>query len=195
MKDYYLEYKVEPSKNAYIKYLIKMIENVDQHGKVITIVPQGFLFKKSKTEYYLRKKLIEKNRISAIIALPEKLFYHTKVPVVILIIDKSKKTKDILFIDASKEYKRKRKINILTNENQDKIVDTYQKFETIDNYSYVANFEEIEQNDYELSVKKYVKSQEMMEEIDQEKLEQKIKKLEEEKHKVQKELNKLLNEI
>ncbi len=194
MKARYYDYEIEPSKNAYIKYLIRMIESIDQHGKVITIVPQGFLFKKNKTEYHLRKKLIQSNYISSIIALPEKLFYHTKVPVVILIIDKTKKTKDFLFIDASKEYKRERKINILTTENQDKIVDTYQKFEKIDNYSYVASFEEIKQNDYELSVKKYVKLQEKTEEINQEKLKEKIKKLEEEKNKVQKELNYLLKD-
>ena len=139
--------------------------------------------------------LIQKNYIEAIIGLPEKLFYDTKIPVIILLINKAKKRKGIMFIDASKEFVEGRKNNILTGENQKKIIDTYFKYEGKPNYSYVASAEEIKKNDYDLSIKKYIKSNSDTQEIDEGELEKKVYDLELEKQKIQDKIKNIINNI
>ena len=172
-----------------------MLESIHSKGKMAIILPHGFLFKKTKIESYIRQKLVEENYIDAIISLPGKLFYTTKIPVVILVINKAKKNKEILFIDASKEYESKRKTNILTVENQEKIQNTYKNYEEITNYSYVVKIEEIKKNNYDLSINNYVKIQNKMTNIDVDQLEKNIKFLEHKREKIQKEIRNLLNNI
>lgn len=183
------------SKSNYIRFLVKMLENVHEQGKVEIIVPQGFLFKKEKLEDAVRRDLIEKKYIEAIIGLPEKLFFDTKTSVVILVINKAKKREGVLFIDASNDYKSKRKTNILTVENQEKIVKAYRAYETIENYSYVASLEEIAKNDYDLSIKRYVQYQSKIEKVNEKELREKVNQLEEERHRIDYEIRKLIERI
>lgn len=179
----------------YTKYLYRMLENVHQYGKIAVILPHGFLFKKVKSEYKLRRRLVEENYIDAIIALPEKLFYETKIPVIILLINKNKKRKDILFIDASREYSSGRKNNILTKENQEKIISTYRNYEIIENYSYISNLSEIQRNDYDLNIKKYVKFNSEVESIDRQEIKNRILDLENEKENIQNEILNLIKNM
>lgn len=187
LQDIYDHYHINKrTSSSYTKYLVKMVESVHQSGKVAIVVPHGFLFKKS--DYILRRKLIEENYVEAIVGLPEKLFYHTKISVVILILNKAKREKEILFIDSSKEYESKRKTNILTVKNQDKILETYKKREKIEGYSYIARLDEIQKNDFNLNINKYVKAQDKIEDINQEEIEKNIYQLELEKEKIQEEI-------
>lgn len=183
------------SKSSYIRFLVKMLENVHEQGKVEIVVPQGFLFKKEKLEDAVRRDLIEKKYIEAIIGLPEKLFFDTKISVVILVINKAKKREDVLFIDASNDYKSKRKTNILTVENQEKIVKAYRAYETIENYSYVASLEEIAKNDYDLSIKRYVQYQSKIEKVNEEELKEKVSQLEKERYRIDCEIRKLIERM
>lgn len=183
------------TKNNYIRFLVHMLESIHEHGKIEIIVPLGFLFKKERLDYKVRRDLVEKNYLDAIIGLPEKLFFNTKTSVVVLVIDKAKQKKDILFIDASKDYKSKRKTNILTIENQEKIVNTYRKSGTIENYSYVASLEEIEKNDYDLSINKYVRFHNKIEKIDEEGLKEKVGQLEKERYRIDYEIRELIESI
>lgn len=187
-------YKI-PAKSNYIKYLEEMINSLQQDGKMAIVLPHGFLFKKANLEYFTREKLIKNNYIDAIISLPEKLFYNTKIPVIILLINKKRERNEVLFIDASKEYTKKRKTNILTIENQDKIVKTYKNFEEIYNYSNIVTIEEIRKNNYDLNIKKYIQIQNKIEEIDKEKIEEKIYSLEQERYKLNKEINNLIKNM
>lgn len=166
-----------------------------RNGKVSIILPHGFLFKKTKSEYNVRRILIEKNYIEAIIGLPEKLFYDTKIPVVILLINKDKKKEGTIFIDASKEFVEERKNNILTEENQKKIIDTYLKYEEKPNYSYIASTTEIKKNNYDLSIKKYVKIKSEINEINREELQKKVYDLEREKDIIQDKIKDILKNI
>lgn len=192
-QDIYYKYDINQSASSYIKFIVKMIECVHKEGKIAVVVPQGFLFKRT-AEARLRRLLLEKNYIDAIIELPEKLFYNTKISVVILIIDKARKGKErIIFINASKEYTSKRKTNILTVENQEKIVNTYKNYEEIGNYSHIATLEEIQNNNYDLSISKYVKSRGKVEHINQREVKAKIYELEEQKREIQKEIENLMN--
>ncbi len=195
LRNIYYKYGIEPKTSNYTKFLVMMLESINSKGKMAIILPHGFLFKKTKTESYIRRKLVEENYIDAIISLPEKLFYNTKIPVIILVINKAKRQNDVLFIDASKEYESKRRTNILTVENQQKIQIVYKKYEEIPNYSYVSKIEEIRKNNYDLSINNYVKIQSKMKDIDVEQLENNIKFLENKREIIQKEIRDLLNNI
>lgn len=178
---------------SYVQYLKLIIDSVNMSGKAAIVLPQGFLFKQSNAERSMRKELIDKNYIDAIISLPEKLFYNTRIPVIILIINKIRSQKyGILFIDASNEYTSKRKTNILTVQNQDKIAETYRKYVSLKNYSYVANLKEIQKNDYDLNIKKYVKSEENKECISKQEIEENIRYLEKERQEIEQKIKQLM---
>jgi len=172
-----------------------MLENADERGKIATILPQGFLFKGNIVEKDLRRELIERQYIDAIIRLPEKLFFDTSIPVIILIMNKARMNKDVLFIDASEEYSRKRKTNILTEENTQKIVKTYRRREEIQNYSYIATVEEIRKNNYNLNINNYIKIKEEKQIIDIESKQTRVYELEKKRNNIQTKLEELLEEI
>lgn len=191
----YYKYGIPLTTSSYTKYLIMMLDSIHQEGKIAIILPHGFLFKKTKIEQEIRRQLVEKKYIDAIIGLPEKLFYNTKIPVTILLINKARRKDEILFIDASKQYTSERKTNILTIENQDKIANTYKNYEAIPNYSYVADLQEVRNNNYDLNIKRYVKIENIIEDINQEQIERQINSLEEEKYNIQRRIKELLDKI
>ena len=180
--------------SSYTKHLYMMLKNIRADGKIATIVPHGFLFKKTKAEYWVRRELVEKNYIDTVIGLPEKLFYNTKIPVVILLINKNKKKKEVLFIDASKDYESEKKNNILTKQHQNKIIDTYRKNQTEIGYSYVASLKEIIHNDYDLNIKRYIKIENKLEDINKNQLKEKIYNLENRKCEIENEIRKLIDD-
>jgi type I restriction enzyme M protein len=98
--------------------------------------------------------------------LPEKLFYGTGIPAAILIFKKQKTDDKVLFIDASREFKSGKNQNQLSQANIDKIIETYKKRESIDKYAYLANLDEIKENDCNLNIPRYVDTFEEEEEID-----------------------------
>lgn len=189
----YYKYGISEKSSSYTKFLAIMLESVNEKGKVSIILPHGFLFKKANSEKFFREELIEKNYIDAIIGLPEKLFHNTKIPVIILLLDKAKKNKDVLFIDASKEYINKRKNNVLSDEMQEKIKSTYNERKVIPGYSYIANCEEIRKNNYDLSIMRYVKTENNFKYSDEEKIEDNLDKLYSELHKVEGEIKELIS--
>ena len=88
----------------------------------------------------------------------------------ILILKKRRNKNNILFIDASKEYAKKRKFNFLTEEMQDKIINTYRKYEILPNYSNVVDIEKIKENGYDLNIKLYVENNKEKENINPEEI-------------------------
>ena len=194
LQELYYQYKIPITASNYTKFLVKMLGSLNEQGRMAIILPHGFLFKKTSAEYRVRKQIVEKNYIEAVIGLPEKIFYNTKIPVVILTINKAKKRQNVLFIDASREYKKQRGNNVLEKKAMNKIVENYQKSKNIQNYSYVANIKEIEKNDYDLNIKKYVNFYYEKEEVDQKKLQESILELEMERNKLQKEIEKILKD-
>ena len=181
--------------SGYIKYIDIMLKSTHKYGKVICIVPRGFLFKQTSQELYMRKRLLNDNYIEAIINLPEKLFYNTKIPVVILILEKRRNKNNILFIDASKEYAKKRKFNFLTEEMQDKIINTYRKYETLPNYSNVVDIEKIKENGYDLNIKLYVENNKEKENINPEEIKEELLYLKEEQKKIDEEIYNLIKKL
>ncbi len=182
-----------PTSSSYTKFLVMMFNSINENGKVEIILPHGFLFKKSRAEYYLRKELVNNRYIDAIIGLPDKLFYDTKIPVIILSINKAKRNNEILFIDASKEYTSKRRTNILAINNQDKIVNTYNNRTEIDGFSRLVNIEEIVGNDFDLSIKRYITANNEVKSIDVDEIENKIRNLDLERKEIQEQIANIIH--
>ena len=159
--------KLPPKSKADYAFVQHMIHHLDEQGSMAIVLPHGALFR-GAAEGHIRKFLIsEKNYLDAVIGLPANVFYGTGIPTCILIFKKCREKDDnILFIDASQEYEKIKTQNYLTDAHVQKIVDTYAERKTVDKYAYVADLEEIEENDYNLNIPRYVDTFEEEEHID-----------------------------
>jgi type I restriction enzyme M protein len=137
-------------------------------GRVGVVVPHGVLFRGGQ-EGKIRESVIKENLLSAVIGLPANLFYGAGIPAALLIFDKSRKPNakgPVLFIDASREFEQGTNQNRLRPQDMDKIVDTCRKRKTIDKYAYLAPFNEIKENEFNLNIPRYVDTFEPEAEID-----------------------------
>jgi type I restriction enzyme M protein len=186
---------IPPKSTGDYAFISHMIETaLEGTGKVGVIVPHGVLFR-SGQEGKIRKQFIEENLLECVIGLPAKLFYGTGIPAAMLIFNKGKKTKDVLFIDASREYLEGKNQNRLREEDIQKILTTYKKFEVVDKYSYRANLKEIESNDFNLNIPRYVDTFEPEPEVDIKALRKEIEVLEKQLTGVKKEMDKYLDDL
>ncbi len=184
---------------AFISHMIATAK--PKSGRVTVIVPHGVLFRGS-SEGRIRQALIEENLLDAVIGLPAGLFQTTGIPVAILIFDKSREhggsnenRKDILFIDASKEYKPGKNQNILEPEHINKILDTYKNRKEIEKFSHLASLDEIKENDFNLNIPRYVDTFEEEEEIDLTTVKAEITDLENQLQDVQAQMQEYLKEL
>ena len=175
------KYGVFENASSYSKFIVMMLESVQEGGKISVVLPHGFLFKKTISECNLRKYLVDNGYIEAIISLPEKMFNGTKIPVIILVLQKKYREEDIIYIDASKEYIKGRKLNSLSEENQSNIIKTYENKSEISNYSIKVGAEIIRKNDYNLNIKKYLKSLKKEKSVNIKTEKQELQRLEEER--------------
>ena len=157
---------VPPKTKGDYAFISHMIETLKPGtGRMGVVVPHGVLFRGS-SEGKIRQKLIDENLLDAVIGLPEKLFYGTGIPAAILIFKKQKVDDKVLFIDASREFKAGKNQNQLSEENIKKIVKTYRDGDNVEKYAYLASLKEIQDNDYNLNIPRYVDTFEEEEEID-----------------------------
>lgn len=186
---------------AFISHMIEIAHN--GHGRVGVVVPHGVLFRGS-SEGKIRQKTIEENLLEAVIGLPANLFFGTGIPAAILIFNKGKgDNTDVLFVDASQHYESVKTQNRLRGSDIDHIVETYRKFNAgelsaglvEDKYSYVAALEELQENDFNLNIPRYVDTFEEEPEVDFSAVQTEIDRLEDELKTVQTELGKYLKEL
>ena len=147
------------------------------------------------SEGRIRKSLIEENLVEAVIGLPEKLFFGAGIAAVILIFNKGKRTKDVLFIDASREFVEGTNQNKLGAEHISQIVATYKAFKTVDKYAYRATREEILENDYNLNIPRYVDTFEPDKEVDLKAVNADISRMEGDLLDVRKQMTSYLKEL
>lgn len=186
---------IPPKKTGDYAFISHMIESaLKDTGKIGVIVPHGVLFR-GGAEGKIRQELIEENLLEAVVGLPPKLFYGTGIPASIMVFNKGKETRDVLFIDASREFFEGTRQNRLGEEHINKITRTYEDFETIDKYAYRATYEELEENEFNLNIPRYVDTFEEEEEVDIPKVKEEIKDLEKELSEVRKEMDRYLNEL
>ena len=158
-----------PKSKADYAFIQHMIHHLDDEGTMAVAVPLGVLYRGSR-EQLIRKTLIENNYLDAVIGLPNNLFYSTSIPVVILVFKKQRNAQNILFIDASKDFEKKRKQNKLRSEDIDKIMHAYSNRQEIDNYSANISIEKIRENDYNLNIPRYIDTYVERESVDVDKL-------------------------
>ena len=176
-------------------FILHMVDTaVANTGKVGVIVPHGVLFR-GGAERVIREKLIRENLLEAVVGLPANLFYGTGIPAAILIFNKGKKNTDVFFIDSSKDFEAGKKQNKLREVHIDKIVGAFKALKEIEKYSHKASFKEIEENDFNLNIPRYVDSFEAEEEIDIKAVQLEIDVLEEELVEVRKKLSGYLQEL
>ena len=149
--------KLAPSSKADFAFVQHMIHHLDENGTMAIVLPHGVLFR-GAAEGHIRQYLIEdRNYLDAVIGLPANIFYGTSIPTCILVFKKCREDSDnILFIDASNEFEKVKTQNYLTEENVEKIVDTYSNRTEIEKYSHLASMDEIKENDYNLNIPRYV---------------------------------------
>lgn len=168
-----------PKSKADYAFILHMLYHLNDGGTMACVAPHGVLFR-GAAEGKIRRFLIEKkNYIDAIIGLPANIFYGTSIPTCILVMKKCRQSDDnILFIDASKEFEKVKTQNKLRPEHIQKIIETYRTRAEIEKYSHCATLKEIEENDYNLNIPRYVDTFEEEEEIDIKAVMTEIKELE-----------------
>ncbi|MBQ6444111.1 MAG: type I restriction-modification system subunit M [Methanosphaera sp.] len=188
--------KLAPKSKADYAFIQHMIYHLNEEGTLAVVLPHGVLFR-GAAEGTIRKYLIkELNYLDAVIGLPKNIFYGTSIPTCILVFKKYREHKqDILFIDASEHYEKVKNQNKLRAEDIDKIVTTYAERKTIDKYSYIATLEEIEENDYNLNIPRYVDTFEEEEPIDLDKLVDELEQIEKEIREVDEKIIEYCKEI
>jgi type I restriction enzyme M protein len=186
---------VPPKSKGDYAFISHMIESAKEDGgKVGVFAPHGVLFR-GGSEGRIRRALIEENLLDAVIGLPEKLFFGTGIPAVILLFKKGRRTKDVLFIDASGECVQGTNQNRLGEDHIKKIVAAYRAFQTVSKYAHRATREEIAENDFNLNIPRYVDTFEAEKEVDLRGLQKEIDELEAQLAGVRKQMAGYLGEL
>lgn len=189
------DYGVLPPKSkADYAFLLHGLYHLKENGTMGIVLPHGVLFRGAK-EGKIRQKLIEDNRIDAIIGLPANIFHSTSIPTLIMVLKKDKDNSDVMFIDASREFEKGKNQNNITSANIQKIVKTYQEHQDVDKYAHVASYDEIKENDFNLNIPRYVDTFEPEPDIDIDEVKNNIKNLDDQIAQVQKEFDAMAAEL
>ncbi len=157
--------KLAPKSKADFAFLLHGFYHLKDSGTMAIVLPHGVLFR-GAAEGVIRKKLLEDGSIDTVIGMPANLFFGTSIPTTVIILKKNRTSRDVLFIDASKDFIKGKNQNKLSQENIDRIVETYKKREDVEKFAHVASFEEIKENDFNLNIPRYVDTFEEQEEVD-----------------------------
>jgi len=158
-------YGLAPKSAADFAFLLHGFHFLSDEGTMAIILPHGVLFR-GGAEARIRTKLLKDNNIDTVIGLPANLFFSTGIPVCILVLKKCKKQDDVLFINASEHFEKGKRQNSLLPEHIEKIIDTYQYRKEEQRYSRRVSMEEVEKNDFNLNISRYVSTAKPEEKVD-----------------------------
>ncbi len=158
-------YGLAPKSAADFAFLLHGFQYLAKEGTMAIILPHGVLFR-GGVEERIRTKLLKDGNIDTVIGLPANLFFSTGIPVCILVLKKCKKPDDVLFINASEYFEKGKRQNRLREDDIEKIVDTYQFRSEEMRYSRRVTMEEIEANDYNLNISRYISTAQKEVEVD-----------------------------
>ncbi|MBB1086388.1 N-6 DNA methylase [Limosilactobacillus fastidiosus] len=144
-----------PKSKADYAFILTGLDDLSDDGTMAIILPHGVLFR-GNAEGKLRQRIIDLNYLDTVIGLPEKTFLNTDIPTVVLIFKKERQNRDVLFIDASKEFTKDKAHNRIEDKHISKIISTYHNRNDVDKFAHVATFDEIKENDYNLNIPRYV---------------------------------------
>lgn len=187
---------VPPISKGDYAFVLHMIHSLAEGGRMATVLPHGVLFR-GASEGKIRQKLIEMNLLDAVIGLPANLFFGTGIPACILVFKQNRDRDEVLFIDASGDglYEKGRNQNKLREEDIQRIVDTYEKYETVEKLAYLATRDKIKENDYNLNIPRYVDTFEEEDMVDMEEIAENILNIKAELAEVEVQMAKYLEEL
>ena len=144
-----------PKSKADYAFLLHGLYHLKSTGTMGIVLPHGVLFR-GAAEGKIRQKLLEKGYIYAVIGLPAGIFYSTGIPTIIMVLKKDRPGRDVLFIDGSKEFVKGKPQNTLTDANIERLYNAYKDRKDEEKFCHVATFEEIQENDFNLNIPRYV---------------------------------------
>lgn len=188
--------RLAPSSKADYAFIQHMIYQLDENGTMAVVMPHGVLFR-GGAEADIRKFLVkEKNYLDAVIGLPSNLFFGTSIPASILVFKKCRENPDdVLFIDSSKHYTKGKNQNIISDQDVQKIIKTYEDRVSVDKYSYLASISDIAENNYNLNIRRYVDTFEEELKIDIVKINSELRDLYSKESKIEEEISKYAKEL
>ena len=183
-----------PKSKADLAFIMHSLSWLASNGSAAIVCFPGIMYR-GGAEKKIRKYLIDNNYIDCVIQLPSNLFFGTSIATCIMILKKNKADNKTLFIDATNECIKVTNNNKLTQENMDRIVETYASRLEDDHFSHLASYEEIEENDYNLSVSTYVEAEDTREKIDIVVLNAQIAEIVKKEDELRKAIDKIIAEI
>lgn len=166
--------KLAPKSKADYAFLLHGFYHLKQTGTMAIVLPHGVLFR-GAAEGSIRKTLLENGSIYAVIGLPSNMFYNTSIPTCIIVLKKHREGRDVLFIDASKLFEKEKKQNVMKEEHIDHVLELYNNRKTVEKEAYLASYDDIVANDFNLNIPRYVDTTEEEEEIDLKALTQRMR--------------------
>ena len=186
--------KLPPASKADFAFLLHGFYHLKDTGTMGIVLPHGVLFR-GGVEGTIREELLKKGNIYAVIGLPAGIFFSTGIPTCIVVLKKNNPDRSVFFIDGSKEFRKKRAKNFLDPEHIEKLYTTYVDRKDVEKYAHLATYDEIEKNDFNLNIPRYVDSSEEEEGIDLQATFDELAKLEEEEKEVDAKLAEFFREL
>jgi type I restriction enzyme M protein len=190
-------YGITPASSADWGWIQHMLASLKPTGRMGVVLDQGALFR-GGAEGKIRQKVVEQDLIECVIALPEKIFYNTGAPGCLIFLNKDKpedRQGRVLFIYAGKDFEKLKNMNRLRNEDIGRIVETHKEFKDQAKYATVVSLDKIRQNDFNLSVTRYVDVFEQDKDVDVSQTWQELKRLEDERQAIDAKLSGYLREL
>lgn len=185
-----------PKSKGDYAFVLHMLHSLAEGGRMGVVLPHGVLFR-GASEGRIRQQIIEMNLLDAVIGLPSNLFFGTGIPACILVFKQNRDRKNILFINASGDgyYEKGKNQNKLREEDIKRIVDAYERYQTIDTFTYVATIDEVKENEYNLNIPRYVDTFVEEELVDMEEVAENIANIKVELIEVEAQMAKYLEEL
>ncbi|MBI3274130.1 MAG: type I restriction-modification system subunit M [Candidatus Colwellbacteria bacterium] len=190
-------YELPPKSNADYAFVLHIIKSMNSNGRAGIVLPHGVLFR-GGAEGRIREQILKHDLIEAVIALPSKLFYGTGIPAAILIFNKNKpesRKSKVLIIDAEKDFSEGKNQNSLRVQDIQKIVKAYDGWQDIAQYARVVGIKEIEKNEFNLNVRRYIENGDKEEEIDVAAVRSELSTIEKQRTEIDKKVEGFLKEL
>lgn len=186
--------KLPPASKADFAFLLHGFYHLKDTGTMGIVLPHGVLFR-GGAEGTIRETLLRNGNIYAVIGLPSGIFFSTGIPTCVVILKKNNTDRSVFFVDASKEFRKEGPRNYLDPEHINKIVEAVLKRKNVEKFAHLATFEEIQSNDFNLNIPRYVDNSEEEAEIDISTIFAELEKLDTQEVAIDKKLDKFLSEL
>mgnify|MGYP000642866654 FL=1 len=183
-----------PSSKADLAFTMHMLSWLSSKGTAAIVEFPGVLYR-GGAEQKIRKYMIDNNFVDTVIQLPSDLFFGTPIATCILVLKKNKTDNNILFVDASEEFVRNTNKNKLSDTNISNIINLLKNRVSVENKAYLATYDEIKENDYNISVNSYLKTNTIEVKIDIEEVNRKLAEIVPRQQQIRKELEEIIRKL